>query len=31
MLFSQADDPQEDCKSMVEQYRSCMKGYGFKI
>ncbi len=31
MLFSEADDPQEDCKSMVDKYRSCMAGYGFKI
>lgn len=31
MLFSDADDPQEDCKSMVDKYKSCMAGYGFKI
>ncbi|KAK5938170.1 Cytochrome c oxidase copper chaperone [Knufia obscura] len=31
MLFSRADDPQEDCKSMVDKYRDCMRGYGFKV
>ncbi|KAH0828350.1 Cytochrome c oxidase copper chaperone [Fonsecaea pedrosoi] len=31
MLFSRADDPQEDCKSLVMQYKDCMAGYGFKI
>ena len=31
MLFSRSDDPQEDCKSMVAQYKDCMAGYGFKI
>lgn len=31
MLFSQADDPQEDCKGMVQKYRDCMKGFGFNI
>jgi cytochrome c oxidase assembly protein subunit 17 len=31
MLFSRSDDPQEDCKGMVQKYRECMKGYGFKI
>ena len=31
MLFSQADDPQEDCKGIVNKYRDCMRGYGFKV
>ncbi|KAL2000697.1 hypothetical protein VTN02DRAFT_2758 [Thermoascus thermophilus] len=32
MLYSKADDPaQTDCKSVIEQYKSCMAGYGFKI
>lgn len=31
MLFSQADDPQEDCKGMVQKYRECMRGHGFNI
>ncbi|EXJ91669.1 cytochrome c oxidase assembly protein subunit 17 [Capronia epimyces CBS 606.96] len=31
MLFSRADDPQEDCKGMVARYKDCMAGYGFKI
>ncbi|RAO68354.1 uncharacterized protein BHQ10_004366 [Talaromyces amestolkiae] len=32
MLFSKSDDPaQTDCKPLVEQYKACMAGYGFKI
>ncbi|KAI8684277.1 hypothetical protein NCS57_00093700 [Fusarium keratoplasticum] len=31
MLFSNAKDPAEDCKSLVEQYRTCMSGYGFQV
>lgn len=31
MLFSRADDPQDDCKNMVEKYRECMRGFGFKV
>ncbi|KAJ9661039.1 Cytochrome c oxidase copper chaperone [Neophaeococcomyces mojaviensis] len=31
MLFSRADDPQEDCKGMVDKYRDCMRGFGFKV
>ncbi|PCG89135.1 Cytochrome c oxidase copper chaperone [Penicillium occitanis (nom. inval.)] len=32
MLFSKADDPAKtDCKPLVEQYKACMAGYGFKI
>ena len=31
MLFSNSDDPQKDCESMVDKYRSCMRGFGFTI
>jgi len=31
MLFSNSSDPQEACQSLVGQYRSCMKGYGFNL
>ncbi|KAI4191956.1 MAG: hypothetical protein LQ348_003330 [Seirophora lacunosa] len=31
MLFSDSDDPQKECESMVDRYRSCMKGFGFTI
>ncbi|KAJ3527295.1 hypothetical protein NM208_g10770 [Fusarium decemcellulare] len=31
MLFSTAKDPAADCKSLVEQYRSCMSGFGFQV
>ncbi|KAM5355885.1 hypothetical protein ACJ41O_002531 [Fusarium nematophilum] len=31
MLFSDAKDPAADCKSLVEQYRSCMSGFGFQV
>ncbi|KAE8157169.1 cytochrome C oxidase copper chaperone-domain-containing protein [Aspergillus tamarii] len=31
MLFSKSDDPQQECKSMIEQYKTCMAGYGFKV
>lgn len=31
MLFSRADDPQDDCKGMVARYKDCMAGYGFKM
>ncbi|KAF7846097.1 hypothetical protein BT93_L5262 [Corymbia citriodora subsp. variegata] len=31
MLYSQGEDPQEDCKGMVQRYRECMKGYGFNV
>jgi len=31
MLFSQSDDPQQDCQSTIQQYKNCMAGYGFKI
>ncbi|KJZ78336.1 hypothetical protein HIM_02374 [Hirsutella minnesotensis 3608] len=31
MLFSTAKDPAADCQSLVEQYKNCMMGYGFKV
>ena len=32
MLFSRSDNPQDnECKSLVEQYKGCMASYGFKI
>jgi cytochrome c oxidase assembly protein subunit 17 len=31
MLFSNAKDPAADCKSLVDMYKTCMAGYGFKI
>lgn len=31
MLFSKAADPQDDCKSTIQQYKTCMEGFGFKI
>ncbi|KAG5940982.1 hypothetical protein E4U59_002003 [Claviceps monticola] len=31
MLFSKAADPAADCKSFVEQYKSCMAGFGFTV
>ncbi|RAL12237.1 copper metallochaperone COX17 [Aspergillus homomorphus CBS 101889] len=31
MLFSKTDDPTQECKSVIEQYKACMAGYGFKV
>ncbi|POS79756.1 cytochrome C oxidase copper chaperone [Diaporthe helianthi] len=31
MLFSNAADPAKDCQSTIDQYRSCMKGFGFVV
>ncbi|KAF3762603.1 hypothetical protein M406DRAFT_357528 [Cryphonectria parasitica EP155] len=31
MLFSKAADPAKDCQSTIDQYRSCMKGFGFEV
>ncbi|KAH0493953.1 hypothetical protein TgHK011_000593 [Trichoderma gracile] len=31
MLFSTAKDPAADCRSLVDQYRSCMQGFGFNV
>lgn len=31
MLFSSAADPAKDCVSTIDQYKLCMKGFGFEI
>ncbi|BCS22778.1 copper metallochaperone COX17 [Aspergillus puulaauensis] len=31
MLFSKSDEPTQECKSVIEQYKACMAGYGFKV
>ncbi|KAK6221067.1 Cytochrome c oxidase copper chaperone [Pestalotiopsis sp. IQ-011] len=31
MLFSKAADPAADCKSTIDQYKSCMAGFGFQL
>ncbi|KAI1775593.1 cytochrome C oxidase copper chaperone-domain-containing protein [Hypoxylon cercidicola] len=31
MLFSKTNDPTGDCKTTIDQYRSCMAGFGFKV
>ncbi|KAL4975229.1 cytochrome C oxidase copper chaperone-domain-containing protein [Aspergillus desertorum] len=31
MLFSKSDDPMQECKSLIEQYKACMAGFGFKV
>ncbi|KAK4457878.1 cytochrome C oxidase copper chaperone-domain-containing protein [Cladorrhinum samala] len=31
MLFSNAADPQKDCLSTIDLYKSCMAGFGFKV
>ncbi|KAK1140487.1 Cytochrome c oxidase copper chaperone [Aspergillus melleus] len=31
MLFSKSDDPTQECKSTIDQYKACMAGFGFKV
>jgi len=31
MLFSNAKDPQKDCASTVDKYKSCMASFGFSL
>ncbi|KAF2270481.1 hypothetical protein CC78DRAFT_528242 [Lojkania enalia] len=31
MLFSNGDNAQKECESLVTKYKDCMAGYGFKI
>lgn len=31
MLFSNSADPTKECQSTIDQYKSCMAGFGFKI
>ncbi|KAI0486508.1 cytochrome C oxidase copper chaperone [Xylaria cf. heliscus] len=31
MLFSKSNDPTSDCKPIIDQYKTCMAGFGFQI
>jgi len=31
MLFSNAKDPQKDCATTIDKYKSCMAGFGFNL
>ncbi|KAL1877349.1 hypothetical protein VTK73DRAFT_8722 [Phialemonium thermophilum] len=31
MLFSSSSDPAKDCKTTIEQYKSCMASFGFQV
>ncbi|KFX92545.1 hypothetical protein V495_06056 [Pseudogymnoascus sp. VKM F-4514 (FW-929)] len=31
MLFSKSNDPQKDCASTIDKYKSCMAGFGFNL
>ncbi|CAD6505613.1 BgTH12-01103 [Blumeria graminis f. sp. triticale] len=31
MLFSRAANPEADCVTMIDKYKSCMAGYGFRL
>jgi cytochrome c oxidase assembly protein subunit 17 len=31
MLFSKSNDAQKDCASTIDQYKSCMAGFGFTL
>ncbi|KAI0451443.1 cytochrome C oxidase copper chaperone [Xylaria acuta] len=31
MLFSKSNDPTGDCKPIIDQYKTCMAGFGFQI
>lgn len=31
MLFANSKDPAKECKSTIEQYRSCMASFGFQV
>ncbi|KAJ8123990.1 hypothetical protein ONZ43_g180 [Nemania bipapillata] len=31
MLFSKSADPTTDCKPIIDQYKTCMAGFGFQI
>ncbi|KAI2619333.1 cytochrome C oxidase copper chaperone-domain-containing protein [Hypoxylon sp. NC1633] len=31
MLFSKSADPAADCKTTIDQYRTCMAGFGFQV
>ncbi|KAI9858519.1 MAG: hypothetical protein M1824_004255 [Vezdaea acicularis] len=31
MLFSNSDNAEKECESIVSKYKACMAGYGFKL
>lgn len=31
MLFTTGTDPSRECKTTIEQYKSCMLGFGFQV
>ncbi|KAJ5965322.1 hypothetical protein N7481_012036 [Penicillium waksmanii] len=31
MLFSKSDDAAKECQSTIDQYKTCMAGFGFKV
>ncbi|CZR53947.1 probable cytochrome c oxidase copper chaperone protein [Phialocephala subalpina] len=31
MLFSNSKDPQKDCATTINKYKSCMAGFGFSL
>ncbi|KAJ6114981.1 hypothetical protein N7486_000759 [Penicillium sp. IBT 16267x] len=31
MLFSKTDDPAKECQPTIDQYKSCMASFGFKV
>lgn len=31
MLMSKAANPEDDCKSTIQKYKTCMEGFGFKV
>lgn len=31
MLFASAADPSKECRTTIQQYKDCMKGFGFDV
>ncbi|RYO91973.1 hypothetical protein DL766_009961 [Monosporascus sp. MC13-8B] len=31
MLFSKSTNPASECQTTIDQYRSCMAGFGFQV
>ncbi|RYO87532.1 hypothetical protein DL764_008844 [Monosporascus ibericus] len=31
MLFSKSANPVSECQTMIDQYKSCMAGFGFQV
>ncbi|RYP55457.1 hypothetical protein DL770_010910 [Monosporascus sp. CRB-9-2] len=31
MLFSKSSNPASECQTMIDQYKSCMAGFGFQV